>query len=237
MEIYNRRIVSGIWLVIWLLIVTGLSTAIITSVNEDPRPEIIIETCSLLAALLLVIVERLSMRSAARRTLLVSVIEEMTANARKLTGDPWTKEEPLLEAEVEDTRRGLRFYYPHLATSAISAAVLSTNFDARDADLVDHLHHWQASAEECNARLTMAQLLLFFLPSDEKGMEERLSLHRSIRDLPVVRAREALASVGDYFMCLDSRLQLPADAALALKEIQRLTGDEPSCGGPFSAAA
>ncbi len=216
----SRRVITTIWVVIWTLIGAGLTTAVVTSLNEEPRPEIVIETCSLLAALLLVIVERLASRNAARRALLGWVIDELVANRDKLEGKVWRKDKKTLRKEEEDVNAGLRFYYPHLSTSAISAAVLSTEFDLHDLELVQKLHAWRDAADECNARLAMAQLLLFFLPATKEGMQERLRLHLSIRDLPVVRAREELENVTKYLLKSRGSLPIEKDGFRLLARIQ-----------------
>lgn len=222
MQLKSRRIITTIWVVIWILIGTGLSTAIATSLSQHPKPEIIIETCSLLAALLLVIVERLASRNAARKALLGWVIDELAANGAKLREEPpWQKDDATLREEEEDIAEGLRFYYPHLSTSAISAAVLSTEFDLHDVQLVKNLHAWRDAADECNARLAMAQLLLFFLPSTQEGMSERLRLHLSIRDLPVVKAQESLGEVSDYLLKIRGDLPIEKEGIRLLGRIQR----------------
>lgn len=226
----SKRIITTIWVVIWTLIGAGLSTAIITSFQERPKPEIIIETCSLLAALLLVIVERLASRNAARKALLGWVIDELAANGEKLEGQVWQKDTAVLKAEEEDVKEGLRFYYPHLSTSAIAAAVLSTEFDLHDLELVQHLHKWRDAADECNARLAMAQLLFFFLPSTEAGMKERLMLHLSIRDLPVVRAREELGKVSEYLLRARGNLPIESDGIRLLNRTRRIGKEPPSSG-------
>ncbi|HET7454153.1 MAG TPA: hypothetical protein VFJ76_01380 [Solirubrobacterales bacterium] len=215
-----------IWGLIWTLILVGLFTAVLTSVREHPKPEIVIETCSLLAALLLVIVDRVSSRASARRGLLDGVIDELTANAHKLALDIWRKDESVLRTEAADTRNGLRFYYPHLSVSALSAAVLSTQFDSHDFTLIRKLHQWESSAEECNARLVMGQLLLFFLSADEAGMQERLSLHLSICALPIALAKDALRKLSSYLLEYQRELPLTPEGVASLEEIQNLIGSE-----------
>lgn len=211
--------VTALWVLVWLLILTGLSVAVLTSLRE-PNPEIVVETCSLLAALLLVIVERLSNRAAARRALLDGVVEEMATNAAKLRQGIWRKDESRLQVEAADTKSGLRFFYPRLSTAAISAAVFSTHFDVKDFDLIRQLQLWQAAADECNERLSMAQLLLFRLPPDGEGMQERLSLHLSIRAVPVVRAKEALLEVIRCLRKFQASLPVSRDGRGVLLEIE-----------------
>jgi hypothetical protein len=215
----DRRFTAGLWACIWILIAAGLTTAVVTSLDAELRPEIVIETCSLVAALLLVIVERASNRYEARCSLMGWVVEELHATAQSLQSDVLTREDGTLRLEADDTQGGLRFYYPHLSTSAVSAAVLSTQFSLRDLELVRHLHEWRSSAEECNARLAMAQLLLFFLPANEAGMRERLALHISIRKLPVANARGALAGLVSYLLDRRGGLPLPKGATATLDQI------------------
>ena len=111
-----------IWIVIALLVGMGLVTAVRASFSEF-RPEIVIETCSFVTALLLLIAEQRASRQAARRTAIRHATGELLSNAKALCSGCLMTGRNDLETQVKDLRSGLRFYYPDLATEAVKAAL------------------------------------------------------------------------------------------------------------------
>ncbi len=228
MAVHDRRAIAALWFAIWLLIAVGLSTSVVATI-EKLRPEIVLETCSLLAALFLVIVERLTTRNSARSHALKMVAEELQANARTLCSGVWAMNAEELSKELDDLRSGFRFYYTHLSVTGVSEAILGSTFDAvADVDLVTSLQKWRVVAEECNSRLGMGQRFLFFLPPTVEGIRERLEIHASIAELPIVKARQALREVSEYLLGLGLHGSIPDASARRMEETVALLADDDS---------
>jgi len=176
-----------------LLFVAGLVFAGI-AIAGNPRPEVVIETCSFAAALLLVALEHQRTRRAKRSAALTNIAREMQRNSEALYDEQWLFGVGVIQEQLADLRRGLRFYYPHLATVAVGGALLGDALDQRrDRDLIHQLHLWQEAAETFNTRATMAELLLFFLPHTDESMLERLEVHVTIATGTVGAQRDELA--------------------------------------------
>lgn len=125
-----------------------------------------------------------------------NVVEELSANAQALSTGELAKSRAAIERESRDVEDGLRLYYPQVATMATRTALLSGALDsAGDRGVAEALGVWAHTAEVCNKRFTMGELLLFSTESSAKGIKERLRIHASIATGAAVRQREALASV------------------------------------------
>jgi hypothetical protein len=209
------------------LIAIGLGTALIASFSEI-RPEIVVETCSFVVALLLVVLDRRSAASEQRRVAITRVAEELLDNAEALCGGIWAEPTAAVMAAARNKRDGLRIFYPHLATAAVTAGLLGRAFAGKgDLEVARRLQRWRAQADECNARLSMAELLLFFLPSTREGMEERLRLHVSIAGGPIERQREELADLVDFLVATLAGEGMPSEAAEHLRAAKaRLLGGD-----------
>jgi hypothetical protein len=201
------------------------------SLTGKPQPEIIIETCSFAAALLLVAFEHQRARRTKRAAALTHIAREMQRNAEALFAEQWLLQVDVIEEQVVDVMRGLRFYYPHLATVATGGALLGDALDHRkDAELICQLQLWQEAAESFNTRVTMAELLLFFLPRTTESMLERLEVHATIATETVSRQRDELQSVVDIIIKLQFDRHLAEHLAEPLERMrvvlsQRLAAD------------
>jgi hypothetical protein len=191
----DTTIVWG-WRVVLVALVLGGLVAAIKGSLRTVHPEIVVETCSFLSALTVVMLEQRARRIGRRRGALEHLVEELRANAVALCSDDVVLDCSAILTQVSDNKSGLRFYYPRLTTTATVAGLLSGALDGGgDRDLASRLSRWTASAERCNGRLAMAELLLFFLPATDSGMRERLELHLSILSGPVARQRAEVASL------------------------------------------
>jgi hypothetical protein len=195
---------------IGLLFAVALGTAIETSWNGKPHPEIIVETCSFLGALLVVAVQRGAAKRALRRRALKNVLSELIANAAELASGELMRTGAELTTAVEDHGDGLRYYYSHLATTATRSAILSGAFDGRrDDELLTHLSRWVHDCEACNRRFMMSELRLFSATPDVVGVQERVRIHVSIVTGPAVHQRRELRDVAIFLRKLDGEQALP----------------------------
>lgn len=221
----ERRRIVAIWAGIWLLVAIGLGTSIASSIRSL-RPEIIVETCSLLAALMLVIAERLAVHHASRRASLLRIAQEIASNARELCTGIWVMDRPSVAEELRDVEGGLRLYYPQLATAAVTAAILGPAFDtSRDFELISALQQWRAVAASCNTRLAMGQLLLFFSPPTREGLGERLRVHSSMAAVTIVEARKALLAIVEYLSMREGGTPASSEALIELEWAWSLLAD------------
>lgn len=125
-----------------------------------------------------------------------------------------------LVTRSKDLRGGLRLYYPHLATTALKAALVGGAMDSnRDSKCVAALSQWLASVEICNTRFAMAELLLFFLPATTDAMRERLQLHVSIVAGPTAKQRDEFRSLIDQLNEFRAQGLLPKESGEHLDEI------------------
>jgi hypothetical protein len=175
-----------------LLFIGGLVFAGL-AISGKPRPEVVIETCSFAAALLLVAREHQRTRRTKRVAALTNIAREMQRNAEALYAEQWLLGIDVIQAQFAEPRRGLRFYYPHLATIATGGALLGDALDhRRDSTLIRQLQLWQEAAGKFNTRATMAEFLLFFLPATDECMLERLEVHVTISTETVSTQRDEL---------------------------------------------
>jgi len=201
------------------LVSLGVALSIATAIDEF-RPSSMVETCSFVTALVLLIYERRAARQAMRRIAIRHATEELLMNAKVLLDGSLMTDGNELARQLKDLRWGLRHYYPTLSTGAVKAALTGGALDgARDASLVEHLNEWLAEAELCNARFAMAELLLFFLPATSSGMEERLYLHVSIAKGPASKQREALKRTADHLEEIVAQGLLPKESGEHLDEM------------------
>lgn len=227
-EAFTLRLERGLIAVLFVggLVFAGLG------LSGKPEPEVVIETCSFAAALLLVAAEHRRVRRTKRSAAVTNIAKEMERNADALYAKEWLIGADEVEKEATDVRRGLRLYYPHVATVATGGALLGDALDARrDAPLVAQLQLWQQSAEAFNTRVTMAQLLLFFLPRDKDSMLERLEIHVTIATKTVSKQRDELAAVVNALEALyaDRELKTTLSASIAkVREVlkQRKAADQ-----------
>jgi len=120
----------------------------------------------------------------------------------------------------QQQQTGLRFYYRHLATAALKSALVGGAIDGkRDSECVAALSKWLASAEVCNTRFAMAELLLFFLPSTVEAMQERLQLHIAITAGPSVRQRRSLTELVESLKRFQQEGLLPVESGKHLSDI------------------
>lgn len=209
----------ALWALIAIFVVAGFATAAFASVEEF-RPELVVETCSFATALLLLAAEQRASRNAARRTAMRHATEELLANAKVLCDGPVMMSQEALVTRSKDVRGGLRLYYPHLATTALKAALVGGAMDSdRDSGCVKALSQWLASAEICNTRFAMAELLLFFLPATTDAMRERLQLHVSIVAGPTTQQRAEFRCLIDQLNEFRTRKLLPKESGEHLDEI------------------
>jgi dGTP triphosphohydrolase len=210
------------------LIAVGLTSALVASFS-DVRPEITVETCSFMVALLLVFIERRSSAAEERRTAIDRVAEELRDCARALTGEIWTESSAAILAAAKNKRDGLRIYYPHLSVSAVTAGLLGKALGSKsDAAMAKRLQQWRAAAEQCNARFAMAELLLFFLPPSKEAMAERLRLHTSIAAGPVAKRRKELRDLIDFLSSM-TQGRLSRTASTCLDDARDALGSSAKC--------
>ena len=203
----------AIWVLIAILVGVGLVTAVRASFTEF-RPEIVVETCSFVTALLLLVAEQRASRQAARRTAIRHATGELLSNAKALCHGCLMTKRGDLEAQIKDLQCGLRFYYPTLASEAVKSALGGGALDGhRDAKLVKQLSEWLIGAELCNARFTMAELLLFFLPATPEAMQERFQLHVSIAAGPAAKQRAALQAAAQSLDKFVAEGSLPRESS------------------------
>ena len=153
----GATILRSVWALIVLLFVGGLVAAVIGSLRT-PHPEVIIETCSFAVAILLVMAERSHAHYVTRIAAMRNVVDELNTDAAALFDGVWSELPEAVLKQLDDESDGLRFYYDHLATSAVATAILGGALDGRrDAELVRALYKWQRGADVCNARLSRAR--------------------------------------------------------------------------------
>jgi hypothetical protein len=217
---WERAISATLKLFIAMFVIAGFATAARASVHKV-RPELVVETCSFATALLLLAVEQRTSGLAERRTAIRHATEELVASARILCEGPVVIDRQSLLIEKEEIESGLRYYYPHLATAALKAALVGGAMDNKhDSECVAALGGWLASAETCNTRFAMAELLLFFLPSSEEAMHERLQLHVAIVAGPAADQRHALEDLVGSLTTFQNEGLLPVESGEHLQQIK-----------------
>jgi hypothetical protein len=223
----QRGLTTLLWCLIAICVGAGLTAAITASFHAI-RPEIVVETCSFVAALLLVAVERRTSNAERRRLAISRILEELLGNATALCDGAWAESIDEILKQAENEHDGLRRYYEHLSTAATSTAVLTGALGAKDDDaLVRRLQAWRVTAERCNARLSMAELLLFFLPPTRDAMQERVRLHMSIAEGVIVEQRAKLRELVAFLVEQRSRGVLPAEADSYLVPIVEILDGPP----------
>lgn len=215
--------------VIVLLVTVALVTVVRSSWDALPRPEIIVETCSFLAALLIVLAQQGAERRARRNRAIENLLLELSDNASELTSGELMRNSRQLMVATADHEDGLRYYYSHLSTTATQGAVLSGALSGRqDRELAERLSRWVHECEACNRRFTMSELRLFSTAGDEEGVRERARIHVSIVTGPARHQREALKEISAFLVgfcdsgCLPKRLKPLIDQlATAVKHFQK----------------
>lgn len=212
--------VRALWYAIGVLGAVGLGAAIYAWASGTLGPEIIVETCSLMCALLLVLAQRWAVDQALRRRALKNIAEELLLNARDLCGGELMRGcADILDAK-NDPKDGLRYFYPHMATTVTGAALMSGALDGyRDQELAKHLSDWTHTAEECNRRFAMAEHLLFSTSADEAGVAERIRVHVSIVTGPAAKQRKLLRTIVDRLSELREDGALPKRLTEQLDEL------------------
>lgn len=192
------------------LVAIALVTVVRTSWDALPGPEITVETCSFLVALLIVIVQQSVERRARRGRAIENVVKELIANASELTSGELMRTGHDLTTAMADRQDGLRYYYSHLATTATRGAVLSGALGGwQDQRLVEQLSDWVHECEACNRRFTMSELRLFSTAGDEAGVRERARIHVSIVTGPAEHQRKALNEIARFLLDLRKERRLP----------------------------
>ena len=197
-----------------------LVTVVRTSWDELPKPEIIVETCSFLVALLIVLAQQGAERRARRQRAIETVIRELSANASELTSGELMRTGPQLLEAMADLDDGLRYYYSHLATTATRGSILSGALAGReDRELLRRLSQWVHDCEACNRRFTMSELRLFSTEGDESGVRERARIHVSIVTGPATQQRKALKEIADFVILLQDDSDLPKQMSPLVDEL------------------
>lgn len=213
--------IRALRILIVILLVVALGTVIRTSWNGLPGPELTIETCSFLAALLVVLAQHGAERRALRRRAIENIASELAANASELTSGELMRTGSQLQAAMDDHGDGLRYYYSHLATTATRGAILSGALDGRqDRELVERLTQWVHDCEACNRRFMMSELRLFSTGANESGVRERARIHVSIVSGPAARQRAGLKEVADFLIDLGDRDSLPKQLSPLLARLK-----------------
>jgi len=195
---------------ILVLAAVALVTVVRTSWDALPGPEITVETCSFLVALLIVLAQQGVERRARRRRAIENVVRELIANAAELTSGELMRTGQELTVAMANRGDGLRYYYSHLATTATRGAVLSGALGGwQDQDLVERLSGWVHECEACNRRFTMSELRLFSTADDEAGVRERARIHVSIVTGPAERQRRDLDEIARFLFDLRKEKRLP----------------------------
>jgi uncharacterized membrane protein len=202
--------VAALVVLILVLVAVALVTVVRTSWDSLPGPELTIETCSFLVALLIVLAQQGAERRARRRRAVENLVRELASNASELTDGELMRTGPELMAAMADHGDGLRYYYSHLATTATRGAILSGALAGRqDHELVERLSRWVHECEACNRRFTMSELRLFSTAGDEVGVKERARIHVSIVTGPAAHQREALDEISRFLIGLREKGGLP----------------------------
>jgi hypothetical protein len=193
-----------------VLFCVAVVTAVVTSWNGKPHFEIIVEACSFLGAVLIVVAQHGAERRALRARALRNVLQELTANARRLAGGEFIRTPAELAVAMTDHTDGIRYYYSHLDTTATRSAILAGALDGRrDEGLLQHLTHWVSECEACNRRFLMSELRLFSSAGDLAGVQERMRIHVSIATGPAVQQRAALARTARFLLACNDERALP----------------------------
>ncbi len=210
-KLSNDAVRVPVLIVLILALVTiALVTVVRTSWDALPGPEITVETCSFLAALLIVLAQQGVERRARRQRAIENVVRELVANASELTSGELMRTGQELTVAMADRGDGLRYYYSHLATTATRGAVLSGALAGwQDQDLVERLSGWVHECEACNRRFTMSELRLFSTAGDEAGVRERARIHVSIVTGPAEHQRKALNEIARFLLDLREEKRLP----------------------------